>query len=69
MSPGLLCRDKKKDYTTLKYIKHQIFTRDYLFQQEGKYKGNPRRTHAGGSWLDGYSDHLPTIVYLAKQQK
>lgn len=69
LSPSLLCRDGKKDYSTLKYFKHQIFTRDYLFQQTGKYKGNPLRTHAGGVWLNGYSDHLPTIVYLVKEQK
>lgn len=52
----------------LKYYRHQIFRRDYLFQQDGKYKGNPLRTHAGGAWLDGYSDHLPTVVYLIKEQ-
>lgn len=69
LSPALLCRDGKKDYSTLKYFKHQIFRRDYLIQQEGKYKGNPKRTHAGGVWLDGYSDHLPTVVYLVKEQK
>lgn len=69
LSPGLLCRDGKKDYSSLKYLKHQIFSRDYMFQQEGKYKGNPKRTHAGGVWLNGYSDHLPTIVYLVKEQK
>ena len=51
----------------LKYYRHHIFRRDYLFQQEGKYKGNPLRTHAGGAWLDGYSDHLPTVVYLIKE--
>ena len=60
---------KKLDCKTLKYFKHQIFRRDYLFQQEGRYKGNTLRTHAGGSWLDGYSDHLPTVVYLLKEQK
>ncbi len=54
------------DCSTLKYYRHQIFRRDYLFQREGRYKGNTLRTHAGGSWLDGYSDHLPTIVYLIK---
>ena len=43
--------------------------RDYLFQKEGKYKGNTLRTHAGGVWLNGYSDHLPTVVYLIKEQK
>ncbi|MGN1262471.1 MAG: endonuclease/exonuclease/phosphatase family protein [Prevotella sp.] len=69
LSPSLLCLDGKKDYTTLKYFKHNIFRRDYMIQQEGKYKGNPLRTHAGGVWLDGFSDHLPTIVYLVKQQQ
>ena len=52
----------------LTFYRHQIFRRDYMFQQDGKYKGNPLRTHAGGAWLDGYSDHLPTLVYLIKEQ-
>jgi len=69
LSPSLLNRDGYKDYSTLKYYKHQIFRRDYLFQTDGKYKGTPKRTTAGGVWLDGYSDHLPTIVYLIKEQK
>ena len=59
----------KMDCKTLKYFKHQIFSRDYLFQKEGKYKGNTLRTHAGGTWLDGYSDHLPTVVYLIKETR
>lgn len=57
------------DCSSLKYYRHQIFRRDYLFQKEGRYKGNTLRTHAGGSWLDGYSDHLPTVVYVIKEQK
>ena len=69
LSPSLLDRDGKKDFSTLKYFKHEIFRRDYLFQEEGRYKGNTKRTHAGGVWLDGYSDHLPTVVYLVKQQQ
>jgi len=69
LSPSLLDRDKTKDYSTLKLFSHQIFRRDYLFQKEGKYKGNTLRTQAGGVWLDGYSDHLPTVVYLIKEQK
>ncbi len=52
---------------TLRYSKNQIFRRDYLFQQKGKHKGKIKRTFAGGNWLDGYSDHLPTIIYLEKQ--
>jgi endonuclease/exonuclease/phosphatase family metal-dependent hydrolase len=60
---------KKLDCSTLKFYKNQIFRRDYLFQKEGKYKGNTLRTFAGGAWLDGYSDHLPTVVYLIKEKK
>ena len=26
-----------------------------------------KRTTAGGVWLDGYSDHLPVVVYVAKE--
>ena len=53
--------------STLKLYKTEIFSRNYLFQQEGRYKGNTLRTHAGGVWLNGYSDHLPVIVYLVKE--
>lgn len=69
VSHNLLHQENAQDYNTLKYRKHQIFRRDYLFQTEGKYKGGIKRTHAGGVWLDGYSDHLPTIIYLMKEKK
>lgn len=69
VSYNLLHQEGKKDYGTLKYRKNQIFRRDYLFQKEGKYKGSTKRTHAGGVWLDGYSDHLPTVIYLMKEKK
>ena len=58
-----------KDRSTLKYYQHAIFMRDYLFQQEGRYKGNPLRTHAGGVWLNGFSDHLPVQIYLVREVK
>ncbi|MCF0192538.1 MAG: endonuclease/exonuclease/phosphatase family protein [Prevotella sp.] len=67
ISPNLLNKKGEKDFSTLKYHSCQIFRRPYLFQTEGKYKGNPKRTHAGGSWLNGYSDHLPVVMYLAKK--
>lgn len=56
------------DRSTLKYLRGEVFMRDYLFQTEGRYKGNPKRTHAGGVWLNGYSDHLPTCIYLVKEK-
>ena len=60
---------KRINCTGLTYWDHQIFRRDYLFQKEGRYKGNTLRTHAGGAWLDGFSDHLPTVVYVIKEQR
>ena len=69
MTPNLLHKEGKKDYNTLKFRMNEVFRRDYLFQKEGKYKGNTLRTHAGGQWLDGYSDHLPTVVYLKQSLK
>ena len=67
LSPQLLNPEGKKDFSTLKYVKHQIFSREYMLQQEGKFKGYPKRTFSGGVWLNGFSDHLPSIVYLAKE--
>ena len=61
ISPTLL--NAKKG---LKYDHNEVFIREYLFQQDGKYKGSPLRTHGGKLWLNGYSDHLPTIIYLKK---
>lgn len=48
------------------YDSSEVFIRDYLIQQDGNYKGSPLRTHGGRLWLNGYSDHLPTIIYLKK---
>ena len=68
MTPNLLNKNGEKDYSELKFWKNQIFRRDYLFQEAGKYKGNTKRTTAGGVWLDGYSDHLPVVAYFVKEQ-
>lgn len=69
LTPNMVNTDGKKDFSTLKYWTRQIFRRDYLMNNEGRYKGTPKRTHASGIWLDGYSDHLPVVVYLLKERK
>lgn len=69
LSSSLLNQKGKKRPKTLKLHDAQIFRRDYLIQQDGPFKGAPLRTHAGGRWLNGYSDHLPTVVYLVKKAK
>ena len=69
MTPNLLNKKGENNFTTLKFWKNQIQRMPYLFQSEGQYKGSPKRTTAGGVWLDGFSDHLPVCVYLVKEQK
>lgn len=59
----------QNDNSHLRYWKAQIFNRSFLIQQEGTYKGSPLRTHAGGVWLNGFSDHFPTLIYLTKEKK
>lgn len=65
LSHELVNGDKSK----LSFWKGEVFYRNFLIQQEGRYKGTPLRTHSGGVWLNGYSDHLPTLVYLVKEKK
>ncbi|MBE6304136.1 MAG: endonuclease/exonuclease/phosphatase family protein [Bacteroidales bacterium] len=60
---GNLCDKKRKG---LKYSKSEIFVRPYMMNAEGRYKDYPKRTHADGKWLNGYSDHLPVVIYLYK---
>jgi len=63
LSNELTHGDKKE----LRLWKSEVFYRNFLIQQEGRYKGTPLRTHSGGVWLNGYSDHLPTLIYLVKE--
>lgn len=44
-----------------------IFNKKFMKQEEGRYKGYPLRTHAGGSYLNGYSDHFPVYLFLIKK--
>ena len=67
MSQSLTRGTAAKDYSSLTYYKADIFKRNYLLQDSGKYKGNPKRTHASGVWLDGFSDHLPVVAYFVRK--
>ena len=53
--------------TDLKYWKAEVFNRSFLAHREGQDKGTPMRTHSRGVWLNGYSDHFPTLIYLVKE--
>ena len=57
------------DFSTLKFIRAEVFNKNFLKQETGKYKGYPMRTHSGGVWQNGYSDHYPSLIWLGKTVK
>lgn len=56
--------DRSKHLT---YLRHNVLNWDFLKNQEGQYAGYPHRTYAGGTFLNGYSDHFPTEVFLVRE--
>ena len=44
-----------------------IFTRPYMIQQSGQYRGYPLRTFVGTNFQNGFSDHFPVYIYIGKQ--
>ncbi len=40
---------------------------DFLRTQDGDHRGGPLRTYKGGVYLNGYSDHFPTQIFLVKE--
>lgn len=53
---------------SLNYASCKVNDFDFLYATEGPAKGTPLRTHSRGVWLNGYSDHFPTIIYLRKDR-
>ena len=49
-----------------KFHKAEIFSRDFLKENFGRYRGYPHRSFEGTRWINGYSDHFPVLVYLVR---
>ena len=58
---------KSKHKPQLTYLRCEALNRDFLKSEEGDRKGYPLRTYSGGVFLNGYSDHFPTMIYLVKE--
>lgn len=57
------------DRSHLTYLRHEVMNFDFLKTPEGDYAGYPLRTYSAGRFLNGYSDHFPTQVYLVREVK
>lgn len=51
-----------------KFLNAHIFKKNYLINQFGQYRGYPHRSFVGTKWMDGYSDHFPTYIYIVKKK-
>ena len=45
----------------------RVFSKPFMINQSGQYKGTPFRTFSGGAFIGGYSDHFPTYIIIKKQ--
>lgn len=59
----------KKDQPGWRYYKAEVFNKPFLVNQFGPYKGYPHRSFDGNNWINGYSDHFPTLIYVVKDIK
>jgi len=63
VSQGLL----GKNYSSLTYYAARVFNKDFLRQQDGRYKGYPFRTYVGNNHQGGYSDHFPVYIIVLRE--
>jgi len=52
--------------TNWRFYKAEVFNRGFLKNNFGRMKGYPHRSFEGYNWMDGYSDHFPTLIYLIR---
>ena len=45
----------------------RVFQQPFMTQQEGQYKGQPKRTMSNGVFINGYSDHYPTYIVISNK--
>jgi hypothetical protein len=55
--------------THLHYWQARVNNFDFLKDTEGTRQGYPLRTFASGVFLNGYSDHFPTQIFLRREVK
>lgn len=51
----------------LQYWKATVHNHEFLRTKGGRYHNYPHRTFSGRNFLNGYSDHFPTEIFLIKE--
>ncbi len=63
ISKAFLDKEQKGYY----FYKANIFNKQFMVQQTGRWKGYAKRTWDGMTYNYGYSDHFPTYISLLKK--
>ncbi len=63
ISQAYLIKEQKGYY----FYRANIFNKQFMVQQTGKFKGYAKRTWDGMTYNYGYSDHFPTYITLLKK--
>lgn len=56
-----------KEQNGLFFYQPHIFRKEYMVENNGRYKGYPMRTWDGNTYRGGYSDHFPTYLVMLKK--
>ncbi|MBQ4007544.1 MAG: endonuclease/exonuclease/phosphatase family protein [Muribaculaceae bacterium] len=56
-----------KDKPQLTFVRADVLNREFLKTVDGDRLGYPLRTFSGGVFLNGFSDHFPTQIFLVKE--
>jgi hypothetical protein len=51
------------------FYQPHVFNKEFLVENNGRFKGYPMRTWDGNSYRGGYSDHFPTYLLVIKELK
>lgn len=63
ISSGFLDKEKGGFF----YHEAKIFSKPWMIETQGQYKGYPKRSYSYDVYQGGYSDHLPTYIVLYKK--
>ncbi|MBK5283961.1 MAG: hypothetical protein JJE25_01030 [Bacteroidia bacterium] len=55
-----------KEQAGYNFKEAKIFSKPWMIQQGGRYKGYPKRTYNFNKYAGGYSDHFPSYIILEK---
>jgi len=64
ITPSLLETNKPQEFHLWK---GGIYSKEFMKNRKGRYKGYPKRTLVGGQFIGGYSDHFPTYIILIRE--